>query len=132
MVAIFTQANINGKTVLPFVPKIDSVAISNLLLEWKFTKTEIDKLILIFEFRNMIPEAAVSDELGAGYCFIIALRPDIFSSQEHANRCVVHELRHIYYTLKIRVGRKKLVCWEEHNCSRMEERYKHINFLTKP
>lgn len=126
------EADTRGKHVLPFIPQVNHSAIEQVLREWKFTDAEIEKLFIVFEFRDMIPPAGVTCELAGGYCFVIGLRKDVFDSQEEVNRCVVHELRHIWYMLKVRRGTREAVRWEELNCKRMEEKYKKINFLTVP
>lgn len=131
MVVSIVDTGKEGRRYLPFDLKIDQEAIVKVFREWKFTEPEIEKLYLTFDFRNMVPEAAMSQGSLGGYCFAVYLRTGLVQSQnqELINKCVVHELRHIYYSVKVRPSSFKPVRWEEHNCRRMEEKYKNVNFL---
>ncbi|MBX4188074.1 MAG: hypothetical protein KW793_02985 [Candidatus Doudnabacteria bacterium] len=110
------------------VPTIQVVEFETVLAKWSVALEKIEEIQLSIEVRDMIPEGAYfTDSAGVHH---IVLSPRAFESQTTLNKVIAHELRHLWYTLKLgrNIGRAHH-CWEELSCNRVEKTHQHTNFI---
>jgi hypothetical protein len=125
-IRIIARKGCGGHIIPQPFPSVDISEITRVLKKWKMPEEIIEHLHIEIETRDMIPEA-VYQRIGDTR-HRIYLSPSAFATQELLNRCIVHELKHLWYAVLKRKA-PKMMCWEELTCARVENTYKNVNFL---
>lgn len=120
-----------------FLPNSD--IFSEVLKSWGVPEPLLEKMTIILEVRDMIPDGVFGGRNGD--FFLIYLETCLFGHKlDELNAVIAHELKHLWYLVKMPTNGLKFVegfwinkrnhRWEGKECRRMEKKHYSTRFIT--
>lgn len=136
---IFVVEDESAKGCMPSI-EVNVGEFERVLREWGFSDEFLEKAVIIFDIRDMIPDAVYGGR--NGHVFLIYLCLSLFTHKNgELSASVVHELKHLWYQASGRLPpveevlsngfftNSRMYKWEQKECTRIEKKYADTPFI---